>query len=49
MRFPIAGRRRFRGKLVSSNDENIVVEVDGEAHSLPLAMIDTARLVPDGA
>ncbi len=49
MRFPIAGRRRFRGKLVSSNDEKIVVEVDGEAHSLPLTMIDTARLVPGGA
>ncbi len=49
MRFPIEGRRRFRGKLVSSDDENIVVEVDGESHSLPLAMLDTARLVPDGA
>jgi ribosome maturation factor RimP len=49
MRFPIAGRRRFRGKLLSSNDENIVVEVDGESHSLPLATLDTARLVPDGA
>ena len=49
MRFPIEGRRRFRGTLVSSNDENIVVEVDGESHSLPLTMIDTARLVPDGA
>ena len=49
MRFPIEGRRRFRGKLVSSNEENIVVEVDGESHSLPLTMIDTARLVPDGA
>jgi ribosome maturation factor RimP len=49
MRFPIEGRRRFRGRLVSSNDENIVVEVDGESHSLPLAMLDTARLVPDGA
>lgn len=49
MRFPIAGRRRFRGTLLSSNDENIVVEVDGETHSLPLAKIDTARLVPDGA
>ena len=48
MRFPIEGRRRFRGTLVSSNEENIVVEVDGESHSLPLAMIDTARLVPDG-
>ena len=49
VRFPIEGRRRFRGTLVSSDDENIVVEVDGESHSLPLTMIDTARLVPDGA
>ena len=49
MRFPIAGRKRFRGTLVSSNDENIVVEVDGESHSLPMATIDTARLVPETA
>ena len=49
MRFPIEGRRRFRGKLVSSNEQDIVVEVDGESHSLPLAMIDTARLVPEAA
>ena len=48
MRFPIEGRRRFRGTLASSDEENIVVEVDGESHSLPLAMIDTARLVPNG-
>ena len=49
MRFPIEGRRRFRGTLVSSDDENIVVEVDGESVSLPLKTIDTARLVPDMA
>ena len=47
MRFPIEGRKRFRGTLVASDDENIVVEVDGESHSLPLATIDTARLVPE--
>ena len=46
MRFPIEGRRRFRGTLMSSDDENIVVEVDGQSHSLPLKTIDTARLVP---
>ena len=46
MRFPIEGRKRFRGKLQASDEENIVVEVDGEAHSLPIATIDTARLVP---
>ena len=48
MRFPIEGRRRFRGTLVSSDDENIVVEVDGESHTLPVKTIDTARLVPGG-
>jgi len=47
LRFPKEGRRRFRGKLLSVDDENIVVEVDGESHSLALSMIDTARLVPD--
>ena len=46
MRFPIAGRRRFHGTLESVDDENIVVDVDGEPHSLALAAIDTARLVP---
>ena len=48
MRFPVEGRRRFRGKLMSMDEQNIVVEVDGESHSLALAAIDTARLVPDG-
>ena len=46
-RFPIEGRRRFRGKLEAAEEDNIVVEVDGESHSLALASIDTARLVPD--
>ena len=49
LRFPKEGRRRFRGKLLSVDDENIVVEVDGESHSLALSMIDTARLVPNEA
>ena len=49
MRFPIEGRRRFRGRLLSSDEENIVVDVDGESHTLPMATIDTARLVPGEA
>ncbi len=48
MRLPIAGRRRFRGTLLSSDDQNIVVEVDGEPRTLPIDTIDTARLVPVG-
>ena len=46
LRYPIEGRRRFRGTLLSSNEEEIVVDVDGESHNLPMATIDTARLVP---
>ena len=46
MRFPIEGRRRFRGKLVSADEENIVVEVDGDSHTLARATIETARLAP---
>ena len=46
MRFPIEGRRRFRGTLVAADDEQIVVDVDGESHTLPMATIDSARLVP---
>jgi ribosome maturation factor RimP len=47
-RFPIAGRRRFRGRLTGADEQNIVLEVDGAEHRLPLATIDSARLVPDG-
>ena len=46
LRFPMDGRRNFRGALKSANDEQIEVEVDGESHSLPLATIESARLVP---
>jgi ribosome maturation factor RimP len=48
-RFPVEGRRRFRGKLLSVDETEIVVEVDGQKHSLALATIDTARLVPEAA
>lgn len=46
LRFPLEGRRNFRGALVAAGEENIEVEVDGETHTLPIARIETARLVP---
>ncbi|MBT8092559.1 MAG: ribosome maturation factor RimP [Gammaproteobacteria bacterium] len=46
LRFPLDGRRRFRGTLKAQEKEDIVVEVDGQSYRLPLSMIDTARLVP---
>ncbi|MDA0707075.1 MAG: ribosome maturation factor RimP [Proteobacteria bacterium] len=46
MRFPIENRRRFRGKLLAADEQNIVVEVDGVPHTLRVAHIDIARLAP---
>jgi ribosome maturation factor RimP len=46
LRFPIDGRRNYRGPLKSATEENIEVEVDGESFRLPLATIESARLVP---
>lgn len=46
LRFPQDGRRNFRGTLKAANTENINVEVDGEMFELPLATIESARLVP---
>lgn len=46
MRFAVEGRRKFRGRLTVAHEDRIEVEVDGQPHELPIATIDTARLVP---
>jgi ribosome maturation factor RimP len=46
LRFPLDGRRNFKGALTSADEENIEVVVDGKSHSLPLTTIESARLVP---
>jgi ribosome maturation factor RimP len=46
LRFPISGRKNFRGALRAADEENIEVEVDGESHQLPMATIQSARLIP---
>ena len=46
LRFPIEGRKSYCGALRSADKENIEVEVDGESHCLPIATIQSARLVP---
>lgn len=43
----ILGRRRFKGRLVSADESQIVVEVDGEEYDIPFDGLDSARLVPD--
>jgi ribosome maturation factor RimP len=46
LRFPLSGRRNYKGALKFVDDEKIEVEVDGESHSLPIATIESARLIP---
>jgi ribosome maturation factor RimP len=46
LKLPLDGRRRFIGVLKSLEGGTIVVDVDGEAHSLPLDRIQKARLRP---
>ena len=43
----ILGRRRFKGRLLEVNEEQIVIEVDGEEYDIPLVSLDSARLVPN--
>jgi ribosome maturation factor RimP len=47
LKLPIDGRRRFVGTLKSVSDGTILVEVDGQAVSLPLDRIQKARLRPE--
>ena len=46
LRFPLEGRRNYRGTLKIAKSENIDIEVDGKIFQLPLATIESARLVP---
>ncbi len=46
LKLPINGRRRFAGVLKSIAGDSIVIEVDRQAHELPLERIQKARLRP---
>jgi ribosome maturation factor RimP len=47
LRMKMHGRRRFEGVLQGVQDDNVVLEMDGEMEYLPLDQIDSARLVPE--
>ena len=44
---PGAVRRRFTRTLQGMNDDQILIEVDGEQHSVPLNQLDWGHLVLD--
>ncbi len=47
MRVPLDGRRRFAGRLLGLEQNEIVIEVDGSSFRLPLEQVEKARLVPE--
>ncbi|HWU76981.1 MAG TPA: ribosome maturation factor RimP [Rhodanobacter sp.] len=47
LRAPLEGRRRLRGKLVSVQNEQIVLEGEGKVFEFEHALVESARVVPD--
>lgn len=48
-REPVDGRRRWKGRLVGLDGDQVVLEVDAQTARLPLASVATARLVVEMA
>ncbi len=44
---PMDGRRKFKGLIVDADEEQVVLEVDGERFTLTVADIQRANLAPD--
>lgn len=44
---PLHGRQRLRGRLQGISGDEVMIEVEGERLSVPLAQVRKARLVPD--
>ncbi len=43
----VEGRKKLRGVLAGTEEDAVLLESEGELHRVPLAQIDTARLVPE--
>lgn len=46
LRVNFEGRRKFSGLLKGVEDDEVVLEVDGEEYLLPFELIDKANIVP---
>jgi len=45
LRMPLDGRRNFKGEIIACEDDDVIVDVDGEQFSLTMDNIEKARLV----
>ena len=44
---PLDGRRRFKGRLLQVEGDEILLSEEGKEYRIPYALIDRARLLPD--
>ena len=44
---PQEGRRNYVGTILEVDGDRLILEVDGETHSLPLDQVEKANLVPE--
>lgn len=44
---PLDGQRNFTGRLLSADDNYVVIETDTEEISIPMDALDKARIVPE--
>ena len=42
----VLGRRRFTATLIEADEDQVVVEADGESYELPYSLMESARLEP---
>lgn len=46
LRVPFEGRRKFSGRLVAVEGDELVVQVDEDEYLLPVELVDKANIVP---
>lgn len=47
LKVPVNGRRKFKGRIVSVRDDQVVLDIDGNECSFSFADIERAQVVPD--
>lgn len=46
LRLPFEGKRKFRGLLAGVEEDDVLLQMDGEEYCFPIDGIDQARVVP---
>lgn len=44
---PMDGQRNFKGRLLSADEDVLVIETDTEEITMPMSAVDKARVVPE--